>query len=272
MKGMTWKTAGIVFALASAAGIVIGEEPVSVSKNPLVVEKPEFSVEHHGKEMKSEPWLGIDVSKPERVVYAQLKGVPPGVGFVINEVATGSPAEAAGLREYDFVWKMDDQMLINRSQFWTLLSLQKEGAEVTVTIQRGGEDEEVILKVGRRPDDQKGRARADVRVMSPGIPGLPTLNRDFLRKEAELRDDEGTVRIWRQGEGYGWAQFDEFDLEIASGTLSGLSEEAFPPKMDSTLQAKLKALIRGYEQADRNRARSGPLPRVRRVPTKESPR
>lgn len=269
---MTWKLTGVAIALAGAAGIVIGQEPVSVSKTPPMVEKVVPDAERHVGAKKPEPWLGIDVSKPDPAVHAQLREIPIGVGFVLTKVAAESPAEVSGLKPYDFVWKMEDQLLINRCQFGALLSMREIGDEVTLTIQRGGENQEVVLEVGRRPDDEKGRDRADVRVMSPGAPGLPTQRHDLVRKVAELTDDEGAVRIWREGEGYGWAEFDEFDLEISSGTLAGVAEESFPPKMDPTLKRKLQALVRGYEQAERNREAKGRSPRVRRVPTEGSGR
>tara|TARA_R110002051_G_scaffold60229_2_gene110346 strand:+ start:1792 stop:18603 length:16812 start_codon:yes stop_codon:yes gene_type:complete len=61
----------------------------------------------------------------------------------------------------------------------------------------------------------------------------------------ELSDDEGTLRISRDEEGYRWEQFDKAGLKIDSG--SGVQRDALPKDMDSALQAKLNALIRGYE-------------------------
>ena len=115
-------------AFLVGVGLVIGEEPVSVRKPEPKATATE--AEPRKKAKAKDLWLGIEVSKPSPAVHAQLKGVPPGVGFVIDEVIVPSPAAEAGLRNYDFVWKMDEQLLINTAQFWTLLNLREAGDRV----------------------------------------------------------------------------------------------------------------------------------------------
>ncbi|MDA0765761.1 MAG: PDZ domain-containing protein [Verrucomicrobia bacterium] len=269
----TWRLGGLALVIISGAGLVTGEEPVTVRKPDAAgvvsaAENPDYPLKRAAKDL----WLGIAVSKPEAAVQAQLREIPNGVGFVVGEVAKGGPAEGTGLREYDFVWKMNDQLLVNAAQFWTLLNLQNAGDKVTLTIQRGGENQEVELSLEQRPEDQKGRELADTQVMSPPIPGLPTQRYDLLGRVAELRDEQGTVRMWRTGEGFSWAEYDKFELKMRSGELVGAGEEALPPDLEKTLRAKLEALMRGYEQAERNHQASGRGPRVRRVPSEKDSR
>ena len=269
MAKATWKIGASALALACGVSFVIGEEPVSVRKSgervvvpiPLAVARP-----------VKDWWLGIRVSKPGPAVLVQLKDIPRGVGLGINGVVAGSPAHAAGLRQYDFVWKMNDQLLVNASQFMTLLNLKNEGDPVTLTIQRRGENHDIELTVEQRPDDQRGQDAADAKVMGPFIPGLLGQIISVVGQHAEISDRNGTVGIRRKGQGYLWAEYDEFDLEMSSGELSGAEDEAFPPGMAATLKKKLQALIRSYEQAERNQQANGRAPRVRRAPTPGAPK
>lgn len=246
-------------------GLLIGEEPVSVVK-PVPAEAPAEVAGQRAPGCQKDLWLGIEVSRPAPAVHAQLKGVPRGVGFVIDAVVPGGPAAKGGLQDYDFVWKLDDQLLVNTAQFWTLLNLHEEGDVVSLTIQRGGQDQVVDLEMEVRPDDHRGQDRADTRIMAPRIPGLPLQIHDLLGRVAELSDGQGTVRIWRREEGFAWAEYDEFGLELQSGVLRELSEDAFPPDIDAGLKGKLEALIRGYQKAERTQRVDRQQPRVRRVP------
>lgn len=298
---MMRRTGWVAMALVGSMGALVSEDVVSArdGENPLVVTGSEL-VASEGSEAVSElvpeavlvmpetvreaatapqtsplqkpalePWVGVHVSAPSQAVLAQLTGIPKGVGFVIDSVSKGSPAEAVGLQSYDFLWKMEDQLLVNRSQFATLLSLQKVGARVTLTILRGGKNEEIELMIGARPECEKGRRRADLAVMTPPIPGMSTIV-NVLHKTARLRDEDGVIKVWRDGDGYGWIKLDEFGLEMSSGMLAGAEEEAFPPEQEEELKGKLQALIRAYEQAARTREDRVRVPRVRRVPSSDS--
>jgi hypothetical protein len=260
----TAKCGTLAMALAWGVGMVIGDEPVSIQKDAPSRLAP--ATAEGAEEPAKDLWLGIFVSKPDPAVHAQLKDIPKGVGFVVDRIAKQGPAGRAGLQAYDFVWKMDEQLLVNSGQFWTLLNLREAGDEVTLTVQRGGEN--LVLKVvaEQRPEDQKGRESADAQVLAPPLPGMPRLIVDHLGRVAELRDAKGSVRIWREKEGFGWAEYDRFDLEMRSGSLAGTGEEALPPDMEAGLRTKLEALLRGFEQAERNHRANGRAPRVRRVP------
>jgi S1-C subfamily serine protease len=75
-------------------------------------------------------WLGFHVSKPDESITAHLPALPPGIGFVIRLLGVGGPAENAGLRNFDVLWKFEDQMLVNEGQLAALLRLRKPGDEV----------------------------------------------------------------------------------------------------------------------------------------------
>lgn len=244
---------------------LVGEETVEPVSTRKTVEPALKTVAgllvHPGKE---EPWLGVRLAKPATALYAQLPKVPKGTGFVVQEMPSNSPAEQAGVKRYDFLWKMDDQLLINEAQFLALLELQKVGDTVRLTIFRGGENIQLEAVLRNRPESEKGRDLADERVLSPPIPGLPRMEVVLPYRTAELRHGNETVRIFREKDVYQWTVFDDFGLEIDSGRIPVGDEIEVPSGMGKPLQAKLKALIRSYEEAERRKIRQ---PRVRRVPT-----
>lgn len=220
-------------------------------------------------EQAAEPWLGVSVTKAPASLHAQLEGVPAGIGFIVDRVTEEGPAAAAGLQQYDFLWKLDDQLLINESQMLVLLNLHKVGDTVKLTFQRSGKDVETEAVLVARPEHEKGRLDADRVVMAPPIPGLPMQVVNLGRRVAEIRDADGLVRIERAGEQFGWEQRDlEGDL-LQQGQVAG--EEAMPEDLDPLLAGKLGALIRSLKHAE-DRAARGPRHRVRRVLVEDAAR
>jgi serine protease Do len=55
---------------------------------------------------KAEYYIGISVNAPDDAVRAQL-GLPEGQGVVVNDVVSGSPAEAAGIKKHDVVLELN---------------------------------------------------------------------------------------------------------------------------------------------------------------------
>ncbi|NNM29045.1 MAG: PDZ domain-containing protein [Akkermansiaceae bacterium] len=257
-QGIVWTVVGLV-SLGIHFGGAQGEAPVLVPGD----ERPAASPVEAPGETKEEPWLGVYVSKPSQALYAHLQGIPPGVGFLVDDVADGGPAKVSGLRRHDFLWKMDGQLLVNESQLLTLLALRKVGDSVTLTYFRGGKNLETRAVLADRPAEQKGRNTADLAVLDPPIPGLPHRILNVADRVAVLRDDSGTVRIQAFGTGYHWIMEGPEGEEIARGTIEGSSEEQIPAAIKDPLRSKLRALVRSFEQA-RGEAKQG---RVRRVPT-----
>ncbi len=74
--------------------------------------------------MEKGSYLGLTVSPVSQAVASQLK-LPPGVGLMIDAVEEGSPAAAAGIRKFDVIDKLDDQILINPRQLAVLVRMHK---------------------------------------------------------------------------------------------------------------------------------------------------
>lgn len=287
---INWRHMSVSVLLVAAAGTwttLSGQEPVTVQTQGSASEqeepaapkvepaeeerptaRPAVALEKVlGLVSKEEPWLGVLIKKPGREMYAQLPKVPQGTGFLVNGVSSEGPAALAGLTRYDFLWKMNDQLLINEAQFLALLDMQKVGDTVRLTYYRGGENQEVEATLMNRPESERGRESADELVMAPPIPGLPSKVVNMHYQTAELSDGHGTVRIQRVADAYKWVVFNEFGLEMTSGKFATGSEEGVPEDINRHLRHKLNALVRSYEDAERRQEEGRNAPRIRRVPS-----
>lgn len=148
-------------------------------------------------------WLGLDVSKPDESITAHLPALPPGIGFVIRSIEKGGPAELAGLREFDVLWKFGDQMLVNESQLAALLRLAKPEQEVVLAGFRGGKPLEVKLKLGEAPD-RSSEVPDDLidETILPGDCSGPMRVVNISEKVASYSNDEGRLEVRREGQGY----------------------------------------------------------------------
>ena len=219
----------------------------------------------------TEPWLGVSVQKPSEKLYALLEEIPPGVGFVVHGVAEDGPAAKAGLRQYDFLWKFGDQVLVNEAQFLVLLHLHKVGESVELTFQRDLKNHEVEAVLAERPATGIEPQGTEVAVMNePPVPGLAKQMIDTLRQVASIKgEDDVTVRLERQGEGFHWQQIDSEEAIIQEGDLKGVHDIRFPAGTNMELAKKLRALIRACEDAEKWAERGGRPSRVRRLPVNQ---
>ncbi|MEO0018364.1 MAG: hypothetical protein RLZZ522_1647 [Verrucomicrobiota bacterium] len=143
-------------------------------------------------------WLGLGVEKLSPSHVEKIPALPPGIGFLVESVLPGGPAEAAQLQPKDVVWKFGDQWLANKAQLATLLNLKRPGDEVTLAVFRSGLPLEVTVKLGTAPPNRKPLARStygddpfrDDRVIFPG------------ERTAIYSTEQGKAVIKREGEGH----------------------------------------------------------------------
>lgn len=148
-----------------------------------------------------EAWLGLGVSKPDDVTTTQLPTLPPGIGFVVNNIAVGGPADKAGIRKNDLIWKMDDQMLVNEGQLATLLRLAAPGDVVTVSVFREGKSLDLKITLGEGMDkDIEALQRVLVDSMIQTNDGAMRIV-DLEERKALVKDERGTAEVIRLNEG-----------------------------------------------------------------------
>ena len=114
--------------------------------------------DHHEKRPKIPvTYLGVDTSQVPTVVSDQL-GLAKGFGLVVDYVEPNSPAATAGVQQNDILKMLNDQILIEPSQLRKLLQTFPEGAEVTLTVLRKGQEQKLTAKLARKEVPQRRSA------------------------------------------------------------------------------------------------------------------
>jgi hypothetical protein len=92
--------------------------------------------------------LGVSLSRATAVLRQQL-ALKRGAGLVVDQVAPGSRAEAAGFLQHDVLVRLDDQLLLLPQQFDALVEAADPGDPLECTVLRGGR--EVAIPLGHKP-------------------------------------------------------------------------------------------------------------------------
>ena len=82
-------------------------------------------------------YVGVSTVEPPLVLTEQLK-LTKGMGLVVDFVEPSSPAEAAGIKQYDVITKFDDQLVINQEQFRALVWMKNQSDDVKLSLIRQG--------------------------------------------------------------------------------------------------------------------------------------
>ena len=100
-----------------------------------------------------QPYAGVNLgylSEKIRAEHAQA-AIPAGIGVLVGFVDPTGPA-AGKIEEGDILTRFDDQILVNSSQFQSLVRLRKAGDTVKLTLVRGAEVQVAEVKLeGRVP-------------------------------------------------------------------------------------------------------------------------
>jgi len=96
-------------------------------------------------------WLGVsiqDVNAP----LAKALGVPSVDGALVSGVNDGSPAQKAGLKEEDVITAIDGEKVTSATGLTRVVALKPPDSTVTLTLYRGGKEQQAKVKLGVRPD------------------------------------------------------------------------------------------------------------------------
>lgn len=101
------------------------------------------------QQLEKAAYLGVSVSPVPPSLREQLK-LQSGMGLLVDHVEKGSPAESAGIKRYDVLRKLNDQLLINAQQLQVLVRSFKPGEEVKLTIIQQGQEKTIPVKLAER--------------------------------------------------------------------------------------------------------------------------
>jgi len=101
----------------------------------------------------SHPWAYLGVSSPGDIPNflqpEEMQQAP--AGAYIATVTARGPADQAGLRAGDVVVAAEDQDIRNFEDLLTFIAFRQPGDEITLTIVRDGQEQQVQLTLGERP-------------------------------------------------------------------------------------------------------------------------
>jgi len=134
-------------------------------------------------------YIGVSVEAVPRVLRDYIE-LPEGIGLLLPRIAKDGPADKAGLQDNDILVTFGGQLMVNFSQFSTLIELKGPGAEVPVKVLRKGKEMEftVILEEWER----KGS-----RFLIPEVPEVPDV--PAFPEEEELGAYWESIEEWIPG-------------------------------------------------------------------------
>ncbi|MGD2109571.1 MAG: PDZ domain-containing protein [Phycisphaerae bacterium] len=97
-------------------------------------------------------WLGVSIDNVPESLATQLDIEDRGV--LVIDVVDGSPADRGGLKVYDIILSVDDDDVGgDTGRAVDLIKARKPGDEVDIVVLRGGDEKELEVELGTRPDE-----------------------------------------------------------------------------------------------------------------------
>jgi S1-C subfamily serine protease len=96
------------------------------------------------------PYIGI-TSQTVTASVAAASNLPREDGVVIAEVVANTPAQKAGLQEGDIIFAVNDQAIVDGTEFQKALARFKPGDTITLKLNRDGKEISVQVTLAERP-------------------------------------------------------------------------------------------------------------------------
>jgi hypothetical protein len=175
-------------------------------------------------------YLGIVASPvPRQTDAVQQRGLPEGVGLVVQHVQPGSPAASAGLAPSDVLQKFNDQLLVTTAQLSVLVRLQKPGDDVTLTVVRDGQEQKLKARLGEQQI-----------IAVPAGTGQVAFQVDLPHWSYARTDAEHTIRIANDGTGTKVTVTDKAGQPVFDGPCDSDQQRAVMPP---GIRAKVEEML-----------------------------
>lgn len=228
LLNLSGEVVGVNFAIRSATGANAGVGfaiPVSIVQRivPTLIEEGDYPY----------PYLGISGSSVLPQV-AQENDIPQNTrGAFVASVPEGGPAAQAGLQAGDIIVAAgENEILLFGDLVSYLIHSTVPGDTITLTILRDGEEQEVEVTVGERPEADQQPVASDGDVIPPAVAAT-------LATEAALEEDmltppvtDVSIRMAEQDDQQVWevrlsdgSNVVIVTLDAQSGEILDLSEE-----------------------------------------------
>jgi len=122
---------------------------------------------------RSLAWLGVVTQEVDREIAKEFS-LTSRSGAIINEVVDNSPAEKAGLKEDDIILAFNDETVRDDDDLTDLVHDSRPGDSVTLTVFRGGAEQKIAVKLGRRSNFRSWFGNRDSYDI-PRVPAVPMI-------------------------------------------------------------------------------------------------
>jgi serine protease Do len=135
--------------LADVQGRIIGINAMVVGPGVALAVPSHVVVAFLARASGKAGYLGIEL-QPVRLpaLYLRRFGLP--VGIMVTGLLRGGPAQQAGVLPGDIIFGVAGRALLNPYQLRDRVALVDPGHDLALTVIRGGERHEIVVKVGRR--------------------------------------------------------------------------------------------------------------------------
>lgn len=101
--------------------------------------------------------LGVELFDANAQVRHRLNLPAERTGVVIERVERGTPGAKAGLRQGDFIFKLDQKPVVNTGQFNRIISRKVPGSKVAITFIRDGKEYSIEAEIGAATEDDASK-------------------------------------------------------------------------------------------------------------------
>jgi membrane-associated protease RseP (regulator of RpoE activity) len=134
-------------------------------------------------ETHQDGYLGVFLEPVPEILAVHL-GLTDGLGVVAGDVAAESPADKAGIMQYDVIVSLNGKDVKNSADFAAAIREAGAGAKVKLGLVSKGQKKEVEVTLGALKDsgkkDSEAGSKSGRRLLRPGhlpVPGRPDIGR-----------------------------------------------------------------------------------------------
>ena len=146
----------------------------------------------HGRVRRA--YLGVSID-PVGEADAERLGLPEVAGALIQNVTRNTPAERAGLRDYDVIVAVEGEKVLTGNDLQHKIALRAPGEPVRVTVYRDGAPRDITVRLGEAPfSGEVAAARPTVNedANQIGIVDVVDIDRELAR-ELRLESTDGVI-------------------------------------------------------------------------------
>ncbi len=116
----------------------------------------------------SRGWMGVTIQEVDANT-AKALDLPSGTGALIGSVMEGEPADKAGLKAGDVVLEVNGNPVADANALLRLISEQKPGTTVKLTVWRNGGTRTLSIKLGERASAAESGGGSERRQSAPAL-------------------------------------------------------------------------------------------------------